>query len=175
MFKPLMNNLIDHIFKFRENNEWVHKTTDDLFKDKKIAMFGLPGAFTPTCSNQQLPGYEKRYNELIDLGIDDVYCMSVNDAFVMNAWADNLKITKVKLIPDGDGVFTRSLGMLVDKPVQGFGLRSWRYSCIITNKFIKSQWIEEGFNNLSDDEDPFEISDVATMINSNTPVISYLE
>jgi peroxiredoxin len=175
MFKPLMNNLTDHIFKFRENNEWVHKTTDDLFKDKKIAMFGLPGAFTPTCSNQQLPGYEKRYNELIDLGIDDVYCMSVNDAFVMNAWADNLKITKVKLIPDGDGVFTRSLGMLVDKPVQGFGLRSWRYSCIITNKFIKSKWIEEGFNNLSDDEDPFEISDVATMINSNTPVISYLE
>ena len=103
-------------------------STDDLFKDKKVVLFGLPGAFTPTCSSEQLPTYDQEYDKFKSLGIDEVYCISVNDAFVMNAWARDLGIKNVKMIPDGDGAFTRSLGMLINKPLQGFGMRSWRYS-----------------------------------------------
>ena len=171
-----MSKLYDNIFKFRVGDtdekggctfvggSWVDKTTDDLFKNKKIVMFGLPGAFTPTCSGEQLPKYEERYDEFISHGVDDVYCISVNDAFVMNAWARDLGIEKVKMIPDGDGAFTRSLGMLVNKPVQGFGLRSWRYSAFINNEIIEHLNTEPGINNLGLDSDPYEVSDPDSML-----------
>ena len=139
-------------------------STNDLFENKKIVLFGLPGAFTPTCSSEQLPTYELEYEKFKSLGIDDIYCISVNDAFVMNAWARDLDIKNVKMIPDGDGAFTRSLGMLVNKPLQGFGMRSWRYSALIDNKEIIKFNEEPGMNNLSLDDDPYTVSDPNTML-----------
>ena len=150
--------IIPHTFKYRTTGLWHDVTTIDLFNHKRLVLFGLPGAFTPTCSSKQLPGFEEKYNELKDLGIDEVYCVSVNDAFVMNAWADAQGIEKVKMIPDGDGTFTRSLGMLVNKPQQGFGYRSWRYAAVI-NAGVIEYWSEEpGINNFSNDEDPYHNS-----------------
>ena len=168
----------NHTFKFRVGDSeekggctfiggsWVDKTTDDLFKGKKVVLFSLPGAFTPTCSGQQLPLYEEMYNKFIDKGIDDVYCISVNDAFVMNAWARDLGIKNVKMIPDGCGTFTSNMGMLVAKPKQGFGMRSWRYSALINDGIVEILNEEPGFNNFSDDNDPYEVSDPETMLNS---------
>ena len=142
---------------------WKDVTTSQLFDNKKIVLFALPGAFTSTCSSKQLPGYESRYEQLKKF-VDDVYCMSVNDAFVMNAWFKDLNIKKVKAIGDGEGTFTAGMGMLVSKPKQGFGLRSWRYSAYIDNGEIKVMFVEPGKNNLSEDNDPFHVSGVETMI-----------
>ena len=159
-----------HTFKFRTGDtdekggctfiggSWVDKTTDELFKDKRIVMFSLPGAFTPTCSGEELPSYDRNYNKFIDNGIDDVYCISVNDAFVMNAWARDLEIKNVKMIPDGCGTFTSNMGMLVAKPKQGFGMRSWRYAAIVEDGNVVKMFEEPGFNNFSDDDDPYEVS-----------------
>ena len=159
-----------HTFKFRTGDtdekggctfiggSWVDKTTDELFKGKRIVMFSLPGAFTPTCSGEELPSYDRHYNKFLENGIDDVYCISVNDAFVMNAWARDLEIKNVKMIPDGCGAFTRNMGMLVNKPAQGFGMRSWRYAVIINDGKVEAMFEEPGFNNYSDDDDPYEVS-----------------
>ena len=111
--------------------KWEIKSTKDLFKDKKVILFSLPGAFTPTCSTFQLPDFDKLYNDFKILGIDEIYCISVNDSFVMNAWAKHHKIDKVKVIPDGNGEFTRKMGMLVEKNNLGFGYRSWRYAALL--------------------------------------------
>ena len=104
------------------------------------------------------------YDEFKAQGIDEVYCLSVNDAFVMNAWFTNQKIKKVKPLGDGEGVFTQGAGFLVSKPAQGFGMRSWRYSMLVENGEIIKQFVEEGQNNSSDDNDPFEVSDAKTML-----------
>jgi peroxiredoxin len=170
--------IIDHIFKFRVGDsdekggctfiggEWKDVTSKELFAGKKIVLFSLPGAFTPTCSGQQLPAYDEMYNQFKDKGIDDVYCISVNDAFVMNAWARDLGIKNVKMIPDGDGMFTISMGMLVNKPKQGFGMRSWRYSALINDGVVEKFNEEPGINNFSSDDDPYEVSDPKTMLES---------
>ena len=162
--------IIDHIFKFRIGDtdekggctfiggEWKDVSTKELFGDKKVVIFSLPGAFTPTCSGQQLPTYDEMYSQFKDKGIDDVYCVSVNDAFVMNAWARDLGIKNVKMIPDGDGTFTRSMGMLVNKPKQGFGMRSWRYAAVVNDGTIDQMFIEPGQNDFSDDDDPYTVS-----------------
>jgi len=142
---------------------WKDVTTSQLFNNKKIVLFALPGAYTPTCSSKQLPGYESKYEQLKKF-VDDVYCVSVNDAFVMNSWFRDLNIKKVKAIGDGEGTFTAGMGMLVSKPKQGFGLRSWRYSAYIDNGEIKVMFVEPGKNNLSEDNDPFHVSGVETMI-----------
>lgn len=126
---------------------WEDKTTDDYFKDKRVILFSLPGAFTPTCSTYQLPGFENNYEEFKSLGIDEIYCMSVNDAFVMNAWANSQSIFNVKVIPDGNGHFTESLGMLVGKYNLGFGKRSWRYAAIVNNGIIEAWFEEPGYSN----------------------------
>jgi len=143
--------------------KWKDLTSNELFKGKKIVLFSLPGAYTPTCSSQQLPGYEEKYEELKKY-VDEVYCLSVNDAFVMNAWFRDQKINKVKPIGDGEGKFTEGMGMLVDKPKQGFGKRSWRYSAFIDNGKILKMFIENNKNNESNDNDPFEVSNVETML-----------
>jgi len=143
--------------------EWKDITTDDLFKDKKVVIFSLPGAYTPTCSSQQLPGYEEKYDELKKY-VDEVYCISVNDSFVMNAWFRDQNITKVKPIGDGEGKFTEGMDMLVNKPGQGFGMRSWRYSAIIDNCQLTKMFAEQGKNDESSDNDPFLISDVDTIL-----------
>lgn len=131
-------------FKVRENNEWVEKNTHEMFKDKRVILFSLPGAFTPTCSTQQLPGYEDMFEQFQDKGIDEIYCVSVNDTFVMNAWAEAHGIKNVKMIPDGSGEFTRQMGMLVKKDDKGFGLRSWRYAMIVNDGIIEKIFEEPG-------------------------------
>ena len=151
-------------FKTREGDGWREVDTVDIFDDKKIVVFALLGAFTPTCSTKHLPGYEEKYDELKALGIDEVYCVSVNDAFVMNAWAKDTKTEKVKVLPDGSGVFTQGMGMLVNKDHVGFGMRSWRYSMYVDNGEIVKVFEEPGKNNAGDDDDPFTVSDVDTMI-----------
>jgi peroxiredoxin len=144
--------------------EWKDINSSDLFKNKKIILFSLPGAYTPTCSSQQVPGYEEKYEELKKY-VDEIYCISVNDSFVMNAWFRDQKILKVKPIGDGEGKFTKEMGMLVNKPKQGFGMRSWRYSAFIENGKVVKMFVEEGKNDESKDNDPFKVSDVNTMLN----------
>jgi peroxiredoxin len=141
-------------FVFRENGEFVTKTSGDLFDGKRVVVFSLPGAFTPTCSAYQLPGFEEKYDDFIGLGIDDIYCISVNDGFVMNAWAQDQNIEKVKLIPDGNAYFTRSMGMLVTKSNLGFGNRSWRYAMVVDNGVISKLFLEEGMRDNAD-SDPY--------------------
>jgi peroxiredoxin len=143
-------------FAFREGDEmpegggcpiggrFVYKTSQDLFAGRRVVIFSLPGAFTPTCSSQQLPGYERLYDEFRAQGIDEIYCVSVNDAFVMNAWADQLGIKKVKMLPDGNGDFTRLMGMLVSKSAIGFGPRSHRYAAVLTDMNRDKLFAEPG-------------------------------
>lgn len=123
---------------------FVFKTTKDLFAGRRVVIFSLPGAFTPTCSTYQLPGFEDNFAEFRAQGIDDIYCISVNDAFVMNEWARHLGIKNVKVIPDGNGDFTRQMGMLVNKTAIGFGPRSWRYAAIVDNGVIEKLFEEPG-------------------------------
>lgn len=142
---------------------WQDKTSADIFAGKKVIIVALPGAFTPTCSSTHLPGYEAKYDELKALGVDEVYCVSVNDAFVMFQWAKNLGVEKVKMLPDGSADFTRGMGMLVKKDNLGFGERSWRYSAVVDDGEVTKVFAEAG---KVDDcpTDPFEVSDVDTML-----------
>jgi len=144
-------------FVFRESGEFVTRTSAKLFNDKRVVIFSLPGAFTPTCSAYQLPGFEEKYDDFLGLGIDDIYCISVNDGFVMNAWAQDQNIEKVKLIPDGNAYFTRSMGYLVNKSNLGFGQRSWRYAAVVNNGIIEKLFVEQGLRDNAD-SDPYEAS-----------------
>ena len=153
------------VFKTRAQGEFVDVSSDELFKNKTVVVFSLPGAFTPTCSATHLP----RFNELAEVfkanGVDDIVCLSVNDAFVMDAWKQNQEADNVTLLPDGNGDFTRGMGMMVDKSDLGFGERSWRYSMLVKNGVIDKMFIEPEVPG-----DPFEVSDADTMlgyINSN--------
>ena len=143
--------------------KWSSINTQELYEDKRIIIFALPGAFTPVCSNTHLPGYEKKYHQIKRLGIDEVYCLSVNDPFVMFQWCKNLKIKNVKPIPDGNGEFTKKMGALVNKKNLGFGIRSWRYSMVVNNGIIEKIFAEKGKKN-NCPADPFEVSDVETML-----------
>ena len=160
------------VFKTRVRDEsiggdnpyrWQDVTTDEYFKGKKVIVFALPGAFTPTCSTTHLPGYEKAYDEFKKLGVDEVYCLSVNDAYVMNQWGKDKGEKNIKLIPDGSQEFTKGMGMLVEKHDLGFGERSWRYSMYVEDGEIKKIFIEPGFSDNCPD-DPFEVSDAETML-----------
>lgn len=126
---------------------WQDMTSDDYFKGKRVILFSLPGAFTPTCSTYQLPGFENNFEEFKSLGIDEIYCMSVNDAFVMNAWAKDQNLKNVKVIPDGNGEFSSMMDMMVAKYNLGFGDRSWRYACIVNDGVIEAMFEEPGFDN----------------------------
>ena len=145
-------------FYLRKGGEWSIKTTRDIFGGKRSVLFLLPGAFTPTCSTQQLPGFEAAYDEIKSYGVDEVFCLSMNDAFVMNAWGESLGIEKVKLLPDGNGAFTTALKAAVAKENLGFGIRAWRLALIIeANGEIAWAGVEEGQRaNASDD--PYEKS-----------------
>ena len=151
-------------FHTRQNGEWVDVTTDDIFKSKTVVLFALPGAFTPTCSSSHLP----RYNELAPVfrenGVDDIVCLSVNDTFVMNAWAKDQEAENVTMVPDGNGEFTEKMGMLVDKSDLGFGKRSWRYSMLVRDGVIEKMFIEPNVPG-----DPFEVSDADTMLRYINP------
>ena len=173
MSNPVKTTVPNVIFKTRVRDEsvegpnpyrWQDVTTADIFDGKRIVLFALPGAFTPTCSSTHLPGYEAKYDEFKSLGVDEVYCLSVNDAFTMFQWGRHLGIEKVKLLPDGSAAFTRLMGMLVRKDNLGFGDRSWRYSMLVEDGQITALFAEPG---MSDDcpTDPFEVSDADTMLN----------
>ena len=151
-------------FVFRENSEFVTRTTADLFDGKRVVIFSLPGAFTPTCSAYQLPGFEEKYDEFAALGIDAIYCLSVNDGFVMNAWAKDQGIEKVTLVPDGNAYFTRSMGYLVNKSNLGFGQRSWRYAAVVNDGVIEKIFVEEGLRDKAD-TDPYEASTPENVLN----------
>ena len=161
-------------FMFREEGEFVTRSTEELFNGKKVVLFALPGAFTPTCSAYQLPGFEEKYAEFIEAGIDEVYCLSVNDAFVMNAWAKDQGIKNVKLIPDGNGEFTQGMDMLVQKRNLGFALRSWRYAAVINDGVIEQLFMEDDKRDNAD-TDPYEYSTpdkVLAYVTSNSPVLA---
>lgn len=162
----------DVVFKTRVRDEsiggenpfrWQDLTTDDIFKGKKVVVFSLPGAFTPTCSSTHAPGYESKYEEFKAAGVDQVICLSVNDAFVMFQWAKNLGLKNVFMLPDGNADFTRGMGMLVKKTNLGFGDRSWRYSMLVEDGVIKKMFIEPEFMD-NCPTDPFEVSDADTML-----------
>lgn len=161
------NTIPSVIFKTRvkdgNNFVWKDVSTEDIFKGKKVVVFSLPGAFTPTCSSTHLPGYEAMYNEIKENGVDEVYCLSVNDSFVMNSWAKDQGVKNVKMIPDGAGELTRKLGMLVEKNNLGFGLRSWRYSMFVNDGVVEKAFVEEGYSDNCED-DPFKVSDANTML-----------
>lgn len=143
---------------------WQPLSSGDLFSGKNIVLFALPGAFTPTCSSTHLPGYEANFQALKDQGVDEVWCLSVNDAFVMHHWSLSQNTENVRLLPDGNGDFSRLMGMLVNKNNLGFGQRSWRYSMYVENGEIVNMFSEEGkMDNCP--TDPFEVSDADTMLN----------
>lgn len=142
---------------------WQDVTTDDIFKGKKIVLFALPGAFTPTCSTTHAPGYEAAYDEMKALGVDEVICLSVNDAFVMFQWKKNLGLEKVFMLPDGNGDFSKGMGMLVKKTNLGFGDRSWRYSMLVEDGVIKKMFVEPEYGD-NCPTDPFEVSNAETML-----------
>ena len=146
---------------------WKDMTSKDFFANKRVVLFSVPGAFTPTCSDLQLPEFEKSYEEFKKLGIDEVYCVSVNDAFTMNAWAKSLGITDVKVIPDGNMHFTSAMGMVVSKRNLGFGNRSWRYAAIINDCIVEQIFAELDAKNETR-EDPYEQTTAAN-------VLSYLK
>jgi len=148
-------------FRTRANSEWKDVTTNDLFAGKRVVVFSLPGAFTPTCSSTHLPGYMIKSEEVKKHGIDDIYCLSVNDSFVMNAWAKDQGVDgELKVIPDGNGEFSEGMGLLVGKEDLGFGKRSWRYSMVVNDGVIEKAFVEP-----EKPGDPFEVSDVDTMLN----------
>ena len=143
--------------------EWKELTSDEIFGGRTIVVFALPGAFTPTCSTSHLPRYEELYDAFAAEGVDDIYCLSVNDAFVMNQWAKHMEAQKVKMLPDGNGEFTRKMGMLVDKANLGFGMRSWRYSMLVRNGEIVHMFVEPQYAD-NCPTDPYEVSDAETML-----------
>ena len=161
------------VFKTRVRDEsvegpnpfrWQDMSTDDFFANKRVVVFSLPGAFTPTCSNKQCPSYDLAFEDFKKLKVDDVYCITVNDAFVVHNWAAQLKLKNVKIIPDGNGDFTRRMGMLIDKSHVGFGYRSWRYSMVVNNGVVEKLFEEPGINDEGLNGDPYEVTDPDTML-----------
>jgi glutaredoxin-like protein len=146
-------------FKTRQDHDWVDVTSDELFAGKTVVVFSLPGAFTPTCSSSHVP----RYNQLAPVfkahGVDEIVCLSVNDAFVMNEWKADQKAYNITFIPDGSGTFTAGMGMLVDKDDLGFGKRSWRYSMLVRDGIVEKMFVEP-----NEPGDPFQVSDADTML-----------
>ena len=152
------------VFKTRVEHEWLDVSSDDIFKGKTVVVFSLPGAFTPTCSSSHVPRYNQLTPALKANGVDDVICMSVNDAFVMNQWQQEQHADRIRFIPDGSGDFTRGMGMMVNKDDLGFGQRSWRYSMLVKDGIIEKMFIEPDLPG-----DPFEVSDADTMLRYIAP------
>ncbi len=143
--------------------EWKTRTSDDVFAGKRVVLFALPGAFTPACSDSHVPGYEAHHDKFLALGIDRVICLAVNDAFVMFQFAQSRRIEKVFMLPDGNGEFTRKMGMLVDRSSNGMGMRSWRYSMLVNDRKIEKLFIEPGFRD-NPPGVPLDVSGAETML-----------
>jgi glutaredoxin-like protein len=157
-------NVPQAIFHTRENHEWVDVSTDDIFKGKTVIVFSLPGAFTPTCSSTHVPRYNQLTSTFKKHGVDEVVCVSVNDAFVMNEWKRDQQASNITFLPDGNCEFTHGMGMLVKKDDLGFGDRSWRYSMLVKDGVIEKMFIEPDVPG-----DPFEVSDADTMLKYIAP------
>jgi peroxiredoxin len=142
---------------------WESASSESIFVGKRVIVLALPRAFTPTCSSTHVPRFDQLYETFRTEGIDEIYCLSVNDAFVMNQWGRHIGIKNIKLLPDGNGEFTRKMGMLVDKKNVGFGPRSWRYSMVVNDGMIEQMFIEDGFED-NCESDPFEVSDADTLL-----------
>ena len=160
MFQAIEGQRVPNVtFKTRRDHDWVDLTSDDVFGGKSVIIFSLPGAFTPTCSSSHVP----RYNQLEPLfrarGIDEVICVSVNDAFVMDEWQRSQKADRVTFLPDGNGYFTDGMGLLVAKEELGFGKRSWRYSMLVRDGVVEKMFIEP-----DEPGDPFQVSDADAML-----------
>jgi glutaredoxin-like protein len=151
-------------FKTRADGDWVERTTDDVFAGKNVVVFSLPGAFTPTCSSAHVPRYDQLAPAFEAAGVDEIVCISVNDAFVMDEWAESQKTRSITFLPDGNGEFTRGMGMLVGKEDLGFGERSWRYSMFVKDGVIDRMFIEP-----EKPGDPYEVSDADTMLDYIAP------
>jgi len=151
-------------FRTRAKGDWKDVSSNDIFQGKTVIVFSLPGAFTPTCSSTHLPRYNELAGVFKDNGVDEIICMSVNDAFVMDAWKEDQEAENVRLIPDGNGEFAEGMGMLVDKSDLGFGKRSWRYSMLVKDGVIDKMFIEPNVPG-----DPFEVSDADTMLDYINP------
>lgn len=151
-------------FRTRENHDWVDVNSKDLFAGRTVIVFSLPGAFTPTCSSTHVPRYNKLQPAFKKQGVDEIICVSVNDAFVMNEWKEDQNAENITFMPDGNGDFTEGMGMLVDKNDLGFGKRSWRYSMLVKDGVIEKMFIEPEVPG-----DPFEVSDADTMLNYIAP------
>ncbi|MCV2502603.1 MAG: glutathione peroxidase [Neisseriaceae bacterium] len=151
-------------FHTRKNDEWVDVTTDEIFKGKKVVLFALPGAFTPTCSSSHLPRYNELYDAFKENGIDDIVCLAVNDTFVMNKWQRQEKAPNIIFLPDGNIEFTKGMGMDTLKDDLGFGVRSWRYSMLVNDGVIEKMFIEP-----EKPGDPYEVSDADTMLKYIAP------
>tara|TARA_R110002050_G_scaffold102899_1_gene211812 strand:- start:250 stop:861 length:612 start_codon:yes stop_codon:yes gene_type:complete len=145
--------------------KWVDLTRANLFDGKRVVIFGLPGAFTPTCSNQQLPGYEELYYQFREAGIDDVYCITVNDGFVTRAWQEEQGIVNVKIIPDGSAEFTIKMNMDVRKDNLSFGIRSWRYAAIVECGEVIQSFVEPGYQDNAEG-DPYDISSPVNVLDN---------
>lgn len=151
-------------FRTRENHDWVPVTSEELFAGKTVIVFSLPGAFTPTCSSSHVPRFNQLQPVFKQHGVDEIVCMSVNDAFVMNEWKDEQDAENIRFIPDGNGEFTDGMGLLVDKEDLGFGKRSWRYSMLVKDGVIEKMFIEPNVPG-----DPYEVSDADTMLDYIAP------
>ena len=151
-------------FHARKEDQWVDISSDALFSNKTVILFALPGAFTPTCSSSHLPRYNELAPAFLENGVDEIVCLSVNDTFVMNAWLADQEAENITVIPDGNGEFTKGMGMLVDKADLGFGQRSWRYSMLVKDGVIEKMFIEP-----EEPGDPFEVSDADTMLHYINP------
>ncbi len=151
-------------FRTRADGQWRDVSTADVFAGKTVAVFALPGAFTPTCSSSHVPRYHELAPLLKERGVDEVVCISVNDGFVMEAWQHDQGADRIRFLPDGNGDFTRQMGMLVDKQELGFGPRSWRYSMLVRDGVIAKMFIEPDAPG-----DPFEVSDADTMLDHLDP------
>ncbi|NIM27793.1 MAG: redoxin family protein [Gammaproteobacteria bacterium] len=149
----------ESVFRTRRGHEWVDISSDELFGGKTVVVFSLPGAFTPTCSSSHVPRYNQLAPRFRAHGVDEIVCISVNDAFVMNEWQKSQRADEIRFIPDGNGDFTRGMGMLVDKEQLGFGKRSWRYSMLVKDGVIEKMFVEPEVPG-----DPFEVSDADTML-----------
>ena len=160
MFKNMEGNRVPSVtFRTRRDHEWVDLTSDEIFAGKTVVVFSLPGAFTPTCSSSHVPRYNQLEPSFRASGVDEVICVSVNDAFVMDEWKQSQKADRVTFLPDGNGHFTDGMGLLVGKEDLGFGMRSWRYSMLVRDGVVNKMFIEEEVPG-----DPFSVSDADTML-----------
>ena len=151
-------------FRTRRDHEWVNVSSDEIFKGKTVIVFSLPGAFTPTCSSTHVPRYNQLAPTFRKHGVDEIVCISVNDAFVMNEWKRDQHADNLTFLPDGNGHFSEGMGMLVDKEDLGFGKRSWRYSMLVKDGIVEKMFIEP-----DQPGDPFEVSDADTMLGYIAP------